>query len=89
MTDPKLPIGGRTELEPKSPCPCSLDADPAGRDPVLWLQYTNTHGLQKSCGGKGTVGPFSQEESALTTALTDFYCFSRLLTSKMVLIYYA
>ena len=63
MTDPKLPIGGRTELEPKSPCPCSLDADPAGRDPVLWLQYTNTHGLQKSCGGKGTARPLSQEES--------------------------
>ena len=39
------------------------DADPGPQDPVLWLQYTNTHGLQKSCAGKGTVRPLSQEES--------------------------
>ena len=33
--------------------------------------------------------PLSQEESALTLASTGFYCFSRPLTSKVVLIYYA
>ena len=65
------------------------DADPGLQDPVLWLQYTNTHGLQKSCGGKGTARPLFQEESTPTLALTVFYCFSRPLTSKMVLLYYA
>ena len=53
------------------------------------LQYTNTHELEKSCGGKGMARPLSQEESALTLALTGFYCFSGPLTSKMVLLYYA
>ena len=33
--------------------------------------------------------PLSLEESAPTLALTGFYCFSRPLTSNMVLIYYA
>ena len=33
--------------------------------------------------------PLSQEESSPTLALTGFYCFSRPLTSKMALIYYA
>ena len=33
--------------------------------------------------------PLPQEESALTLALTGFYCFSSPLTSKMVLPYYA
>ena len=33
--------------------------------------------------------PLPQEERALTLALTSFYCFSRPLTSKMVLLYYA
>ena len=40
------------------------DADPGQQDLLLWLQYTNTHRLQKSCGGKGTVRPLSQEVSA-------------------------
>ena len=35
------------------------------------------------------VQPLSQEESTPTLALTGFYCFSRPLTSKMVLLYYA
>ena len=65
------------------------DADPGLQDPVLWLQHTNTHRLQKSCGEKGLAWPLSQEESILALALTGFYCFSRPLTSKMVLIYYA
>ena len=33
--------------------------------------------------------PLSQEESTPTLALTGFYCFSRSLTSKKVLFYYA
>ena len=33
--------------------------------------------------------PLSQEESTRTLALTGFYCFSRPLTSKKVLLYYA
>ena len=41
----------------------STDADPGPQDP-LWLQYTHTHGLQKSCEGKGMVWPPSQEKSA-------------------------
>ena len=53
------------------------------------MQYTNTQGLQESCGGKGTAQPLSQEESAPTLALTGFYCFSRPLTSKKVPLYYA
>ena len=35
------------------------------------------------------AGPLCQEESAPTLALTGFYCFSRPLASKMVLLYYA
>ena len=27
---------------------------------VLWLQWTNAHGLQKSCGEKGTAWPLSE-----------------------------
>ena len=65
------------------------DADPSPQNLPLWPQHTDTHGLQKSCGGKGTAWPLSQEESALTLALTGFYYFSRPLTSKMVLLYYA
>ena len=33
--------------------------------------------------------PLPQEESTPTLALTGFYCFSRPLTSKKVLLYYA
>ena len=32
--------------------------------------------------------PLSQEDSALTLALTGFYCFSGHITLRMVLIYY-
>ena len=56
---------------------------------VLWRQKTNTQGLQKSCGEKGTARPLSQEESALTLAMTGFYCFSGYITLRMILIYYA
>ena len=39
------------------------DTDSGPQDP-LWLQYSNTQGLQKSCGGKGTARPLFQEVSA-------------------------
>ena len=75
----------------------------ANKDLLLRFQYSNTHthGLQRSCGGKGTVRPLSQEESASdhlghslkgeppTLALTSLYRFFRPLTSKKVLFYYA
>ena len=64
------------------------DVDPGLQDPS-WFQCTHTQGLQKSCGGKGAAWPLPQEESTLTLALTGFYCFSRPLKSKMVLLYYA
>ena len=35
---------------------------PAGGVPVLWLQQTNSHGLQKPCGGKGMAWPLSKWE---------------------------
>ena len=38
------------------------DADPGPQDLLLWPQYTNTHGLPKSCGGKGMARPLPQEE---------------------------
>ena len=67
------------------------DADCGPQDLLLRFQYSNTHthGLQRSCGGKGTARPLPQEGSAPTLALTGFYCFSRSLTSKKVLFYYA
>ena len=34
----------------------------AGRVHVLWLQWTNSHGLQKSCGEKGMAWPLSKRE---------------------------
>ena len=43
---------------------------------VLWQQWTNSHGLQKSCGEKAMAQPLSQGESATTLALTGFYWLS-------------
>ena len=45
-------------------CWCT-DTDLGPQDLLLRFQYSNTHthGLQRSCGGKGTVRPLSQEES--------------------------
>ena len=37
----------------------AVDVDPGPQDPVLRRQYANTHGLQKSCGGKGMAWPLS------------------------------
>ena len=78
---------------------CISDADPGPQDLVLWLQYTNTHRPQKSCGEKGTAWPLSKwervggleraQERETTPAWTGFYCFSGHITSRMVLIYYA
>ena len=77
------------------------DTDPSQQDPVLWLQYTNTHGLQKSCGGKQMAWPLSKwegervrgleraQERELTPTWTGFYCFSGQITWRMALIYYA
>ena len=63
---------------------------PAGSCVVAAIdKYTNTHGLQKSCGEKRTAWPLSQEDSTSTLALTGFYCFSGHITLRMVLIYYA
>ena len=61
------------------------------RSVALWLRgdkFTRTRTIE-SCGGKGTARPLSQEESALTLALTGFYFFSGHITWRMVLIYYA
>ena len=41
------------------------DTDPGLQVLVLWLQYTNTLGLQKSCGEKGAVWPLSKSERGL------------------------
>ena len=63
----------------------SYDSDPSQQDPVWWLQYTNTHGLQKSCGEKGMAWPLSKWERVrgleraqerADPAWTGFYCFS-------------
>ena len=61
---------------------------------VLWLQWTNSHGLQKSCGEKGMAWPLPKWERArgpesLTPAWTGYYCFSGYITLRMILIYYA
>ena len=67
------------------------DADPGQQDP-LWLLYSNTHThrLQKSCGEKGAAWLLSKlERDPFTPAWTGFYCLSRHITSRMVLIYCA
>ena len=67
----------------------------AGRIRVLWQQWTNSHGLQKSCGEKGQHGhSLSEREGkrareSLTPAWTGCYCFSEHITSRLVLTYYA
>ena len=79
---------------------CKLMLIPASR--ILCCggnRQINSHGLQKSFGEKGTAWPLSKWERAgeleraqerePTPAWTSFYCFSRPLTSRMVLIYYA
>ena len=71
-------------------CILFSDTDPSQQD-LLWLQYTHTHGLQKSCGGKGAAWPLSKLERGPpeNPAWTGFYCFSGHMTSRMVLVYYA
>ena len=56
---------------------------------VLWLQWTNSHGLPSPVEEKEQLSQLSQEESASTLALTDFYCFSGHITLRTILIYYA
>ena len=79
-----------------------LDADLGPQDLLLRFQYSNTHthGLQWSCGGKGTEAtlsggeclrsprPLPQGGSTQSLAVTSLYRFFRLLTSKKVLLYY-
>ena len=96
-------LGNMPGLWARSPVG-GTDADLGLQDLLLRFQCSNTHtpGLQTSCGGKGMAWPLSQEESASeclgrplpqggsakSLALTSFYWFSRLLTSKKVLFYY-
>ena len=71
--------------------------NPGPRDPVLWRQYTNTHGLQKSCGEKGAAWPLlSERVRGLERAQERAHpCLDRLFLLfwahyiRMVLIYYA
>ena len=57
---------------------------------VLWQQQTNSHGLWKFCGENSQrLHGHSLRERALTPTRTGFYCFSRHITSRMALIYYA
>ena len=62
--------------------------DPGPQDLVLWRQSTNTHRLPSPVEEKGRRG-HSLKESALTLALTGFYCFSGDIALRMILIYYA
>ena len=65
------------------------DADPSQQD-LLWLPYTHTHELQKSCGEKGAVWLLSKlKRGPLTSAWKGFYCFSGHITLRAILIYYA
>ena len=77
----------------------AIEVDPGLQDPVLWVQYTNIHRVQKSCGGKGVAWPLSKRERVRglerahergpIPAWTGFYCFSGHITWRMVLIYSA
>ena len=51
------------------------DVDPGPRDPVLWWQYTNTQGLQKSCWEKGAGWPLSKLERALRSQPKQAFVF--------------
>ena len=68
-------IGGCQELG-------SSNADPGQQDP-LWLQYTHTHRLQKSRGGKGMLRPLSQEESTRPLPWQAFIVFLGPLHQRM------
>ena len=66
--------------------------------PCIVAAIDNTHGLQKSCGEKGTAWPLckcerargpERDQESPTPAWTGFYCFSGHITLRMVLIYYA
>ena len=66
------------------------DADLGQQDLLLWLPYTHTHGLQKSCGEKGAAWPLSKlKRGPLAPAWTGLYCFSGHITLRAILIYYA
>ena len=70
----------------------TCDSDPGQQDPVLWRPETNTHGIQKSCGEKLMAWPFSMSERGPRSPPPGqaFIVFlGTLITSRMVLIYYA
>ena len=54
---------------------------------ILWRKRDSKATLSR--GERLSARPLPQVESFRTLALTGFYCFSRPLTSKMVLLYYA
>ena len=56
---------------------------------VLWLRWTNSQGLQKSCGEEGTAWPLSKWDRGPRPHLDRLYCFSGYIKSRMVIIYYA
>ena len=67
----------------------NIDVNPRQQDP-LWLLYSNTQGLQKSCGEKGAVWLLSKlKRGPLTPAWTGYYCFSVHITLRAILIYCA
>ena len=47
------------------------DTDPSQQDLLLWPQYANTHGLQKSCGVNGAAWPLSKLERGPLTPRLD------------------
>ena len=66
------------------------DPDPGQQDLLLWLQYTHTHGLQKSCGEKGLHGRSpSSREGPWPPPGQAFIVFLGTLTSRVILIYHA
>ena len=64
------------------------DADPGCQGPYVVAAMDKFTWTTEIPWRKREAQPFSQEESALTLALTGFYCFSGHIT-WMVLIYYA
>ena len=69
-----------------------IDADLGQQDLLLRFQYSNTHthGLQKSCGGKGAAWPLSElKRGPLTSSWKGFYCFSGHIILRAILIYCA
>ena len=67
----------------------SDDADPGLQDLCVEAAMDKSTWTTEIPWRKREAQPFSQEESALTLALTGFCCFSGPIILRMVLIYYA